>query len=149
MPLKRLANFDVGGIRLALEKRDGGHNHPAGAVAALESVFIYKRPLNGMHLPVARERFNGGDILSVHLGDRGRATEGGFAVDQNGARAASAFAAAVFAAGEVEIFAENFKKRPVGIGGERFANAIDREDGLNWDGHRGEHQRRIVTRCKY
>src|SRR5438128_1124486 len=60
-----------------------------------------------MELAVAFQAFDGGDLLAFASADRGAARPFRHAVDQYSTSAALAFAAAVFAAGEVEIVAED------------------------------------------
>src|SRR5690242_5833267 len=85
-----------------------------------------------MQVAVRTQVFYGCDLPSgcgPHL-DPARVR--GHAVDQDGARAALAFATAVFGSGEIEIVAQHAEQRAVGIGVDTAAGSVDLEFG-----HRG------------
>jgi hypothetical protein len=62
-------DVDVGGLRLVLQKRDGAHDHPRLAVAALGDVELLPGELDRVG-SIGRQSFDGGDRSSAN--DSGR-----------------------------------------------------------------------------
>src|SRR5262249_9138546 len=96
------------------EKRYAAHDHSGRAVGALKSLGVEKSLLNRVEAAGLFEAFDGDDGFSSRCRDRRNARTSRRAVEQNRARAALAFAAAVFAAGQAEMVAENGQKRCFG-----------------------------------
>jgi len=105
--LERL--HDVGGIgmRILLQQSDAAHDETRGAVGALKSVVVDEGLLDGMKLAVLFEALDGKDGFAGSVSNGELAGTAGSAVDEDGARAALAFAAAVLGAGEAKLFAED------------------------------------------
>jgi hypothetical protein len=71
------------------------------------------------------EAFDCDDGFFVGIGNRGEARGNTFAIQENGAGATLAFAAAVLGAGELEILAKDIKERAFGVGGDRVGTTVD------------------------
>src|SRR5262249_37826767 len=83
------------------------HDHARRAISALHRVRIDERLLKRMKTSVFFEAFDGDDLFA---GGRAYGCDAGtrrLSVDQHRARSALAFAASVFAARQVQIFAQN------------------------------------------
>src|SRR5262249_3976142 len=81
---------------------------------------------------VALESFDGGDVAALHLRRARLARLDRLPVDENGAGAALALAAAVLRAGEVERLAENGQQRVDGRDLDVASRAVDPQS----DAHR-------------
>src|SRR5262245_23716303 len=73
------------------------------------------------------ESFDRQDGMLVRIRDRSEAGSDRFAIEQDGAGAALAFAAAVFCAGQVQLFAQNLEQGSLRIRSERVRLSIDGE----------------------
>src|SRR5437588_2818677 len=94
-----------------LEQRDRGADLSRRAVAALEAVVADERGLHRMELAIARQPFDGHDLLpTVHDGE-GEAGVVTPSVDEHGARAARPLVASFLGAGEVEVLAQRVEER--------------------------------------
>ena len=102
----RRVDVGVGRLRLLLEQRRDRHDHAALAVAALRNIVIDPGLLHLVQHAVLREPFDRGDLLAGHRGERHRARAHGDAVDVHGAGAALRDAAAVFRAGQSDLFTQ-------------------------------------------
>ena len=109
-----------------LEEVVGGEDHTRGADAALRTAGGEEALLNGMEVGWAAEAFDGEDGGGVNLEEGDEAGVDEVAVEEDGAGAALAFAAALFGAGEVEVLAENVKETFKGWGGDGARLAVDR-----------------------
>jgi len=120
--LERLHDVGFAGILIFLQECDAANNHSGGAIGALECALVEKCLLYRMKLTVLFETFNREDGFSGSVADRELAGAAGRAVEQDGAGAALAFAAAVFRSGEAKLFAQRKEQSCVGIGfeGTRF-----------------------------
>jgi len=118
---------DVGIGRLwnVLQQGHGAHNHSGGAITALERAFIHERLLHGMKFIAVGQSFDREDRLFVGISNGRGAGSDAFAVHQDGASSALAFAAAVFCAGELQILAEHVEQGPFGIGRDGPGFAVD------------------------
>src|ERR1700761_5513187 len=92
------------------EEMAGRHDHARSADAALGSALFEKALLNSVKFLVVGEAFNGDDLGSLGLQDRDEAGVDQVAVDQDGAGSALAFTAALFRAGEMQVFAEDVEE---------------------------------------
>src|SRR5262249_12989699 len=89
VPFERLANLVVGRVRVPCQDLGRGHDHPGGAVAALEGVVLVKRALKRVQLAVLREALDRLHLKAVGLEGEHRAGLDRPAVEANGARAAA------------------------------------------------------------
>src|SRR5713101_5347035 len=103
--LKGLRYFRKGWIWVLLEQGDAAHDHAGSAVGALEGAGINKCLLHGMQPAVTLQTFDGSDGFFGRSAERHLARPPGRAVDQDGASAALALSAAVFATSESEFVA--------------------------------------------
>jgi hypothetical protein len=117
-------NFRVGGMRLFMEQRSGGHDHAGLAIAALRNVFLNPSALTRMFRR-GPEAFNRSEVLVVRLGDWNLAGTDSSAEVMHGASAANAYAAAVFCAGQLKKIAQHPEKRHVGRGDDLVVCAVD------------------------
>jgi len=81
----------------------------------LHRALIQKRLLHGMQAVALGEAFNRSDLFLGDIGDTRDAGATGLAIDQDGASAALAFAAAVLAPGQIEMVAQHEEQAGVGI----------------------------------
>src|SRR5262245_59920843 len=72
-----------------------GHDHPAGAIAALHGAGVEEGVLERMEPPVLLEPLDRGDLAGRDGAEPGDARANRLPVDEHGAGAAAAFAAAV------------------------------------------------------
>ena len=86
--LEPLADSSLARRAAFLDQRDGRHDHPRRAVAALERVMVVERLLHGMELAVRGEPLDGRDLGPVDLDAEQGARLRGHAVDEDGACAA-------------------------------------------------------------
>jgi hypothetical protein len=100
-------NLLIGGLGVAQEKPQRGHDHPRRAEATLERAVADEGLLQGMQLSLPRQSLNGEDLGALGFQGREAARADGLAVQQNGARAAGPFPAADFGAGEAQVVAED------------------------------------------
>src|SRR4051812_26816557 len=107
-----------------LQQPDGRHDHARRAVAALERPLFEERRLNRVQLVALGEAFDRPHRLAVGVRDRRAAGERALAVDEDGAGAAPALAAAVLGAGELQVLAQHVQERPLGIGRHRPPLAV-------------------------
>ena len=100
------------------EESDGGADLAGGAVAALEAVVFEEGGLDGVEGVALGEAFDGGDLGAVGGDGEGEAGVDAAAVEEDGAGSALAVVAALFAAGEFEVFAQGVEERGAGVEGE-------------------------------
>ena len=96
-----------------MQQGGGAHDHAGGAEAALEGVLVEEGLLHGSELAMLLEAFDGCDLCAASLRDEGLAGANGFAVEENGAGAAHALAAAVLGSGEIQIVAKDAEQLPL------------------------------------
>ena len=102
----------------------GGEDHAGGADAALGSAVFEEALLDGVEFFVDGDAFDGGDVCAFGLQGGDEAGVDEFAVHEDGAGAALAFAAAFFCAGEVEVFAEDVEEALHGRGFDGFCSSL-------------------------
>jgi hypothetical protein len=85
--------------------------------------------LQGVKFAVLLETFDGGDFAMADGADGCDARAGGHAIKENGAGAALALAAAVLAAGEVEVITQDAQEAALAIGIHGAIFAVDVELG--------------------
>src|SRR4051812_36144807 len=115
IPLHVLEDLLAAGIRILLQQRYPGHDHPGRAVAALHGARLEKSFLQRMQPAVALETLDGDDRLIADAAGRRHTGAYRAAVYQHRATAALPFPAAVLGAREVEIVAQDAEKRPRGV----------------------------------
>ena len=117
-------NLGISRFRFFFEQRDGGHDHAALAKPALRHV--QRRP-GFLHRvrAVGRQAFNGHDFLS--RSDRRQRSHTGarrHAIDVHGAGTTGRDAAAVFGAGQPQLFSQHPQEGRVGLGLEAAHSAV-------------------------
>ena len=115
-----------GGGGIDVQQPLGGHHHARGAETALDRPRLTEGVgVDGL-LPVGKalRRDDGLPLQLVGLGDAGPR---GLAVDEDGAGAAGAFAAAVLHGGETQLIPQETEELPVFLRGD--AAAVDGESG--------------------
>jgi len=90
---------------ITIEQRDRRHDHSRGAVRALQRAFFEKRFLQGVELLAPGQTLDGCDSGLSNSADLGYAGPRGSPINQDGAGAALAFAAAVLGPSEVKVVA--------------------------------------------
>src|SRR5690606_39012287 len=126
-----VADFRFVGRLVLLEETDGRHDHPGGAVAALEAMTLPEPFLYGMELAVGRQTFDRGDGGSVRLDGEHGAGLDRLAVDQHRASPAVAGFAADVGAGEALILTQEVDQQSswFHLGGD--AASVDRHRDLH------------------
>jgi len=120
-------NVRIAGIRFFVKQTDDAHDHAGRAVSALKSALSEEGFLDRMKFVTFRKTFYGDNGVFVCIGYRGEAGRNTFPVEKNGAGTALAFAAAVFCAGELEIFTKDIEERAFGISGDGVGMSVDGE----------------------
>ena len=107
----------LGRVRVGLQQADRGHHHPGRAVAALEGFGVEERLLHGMQA-VARRASPSIVVIAFAptAADARDARARAGAVEQHRAGAALPFAAAVAAAGQAEVVAEDRQQAVARLG---------------------------------
>lgn len=105
--------FVVARIGVPGQQRSRRHDHTGRAVAALHRVRFNKRLLHRMQPAVLFQSLNRGYSLADDGANGGDARAGRFAVDQDRARSALSFAAAVLASGEIKVVTQYAKQASV------------------------------------
>jgi len=127
MFLHARGNVCVCCIRFFFQQADRAHDHAGGAITALEGAFGEERFLDRMKFVAFGEAFDGDDGFFVGVGNWSKACGDAFAVEENGASATLAFAAAIFCPGELEVFAEDIEEWAFGISRDCVGTAVNRE----------------------
>jgi hypothetical protein len=109
--LEGLFDFGLRGVGILLEKRNAAHDHPRGAVSALEGFGVEESLLDRMQSAGVFEAFDGGDGFSGGCGNWSDAGTPSDPIKQNSAGATLAFAAAVLGTGQAEFIAKNREQR--------------------------------------
>ena len=101
------AGLDIvlGRMRILAEQADDAHDHAGRAVTALHRVGLDERGLQGMQPAIAFQPFDRGDLFPLCETHGRTAGSDGHTVEQDGARAALTFSAAILGAGKIESFA--------------------------------------------
>src|ERR1700734_230963 len=97
-------------ILIGRKQRRGLHDLPGLAIAALRHLQVEPGLLQRM-VAIGRQALDGGDAFARHHGDRRLARAHRLAVEMHRAGAAHAGAAAVFRAGELEVFPDHPQQR--------------------------------------
>ena len=120
-----IGDLGVGGLGCGFEQDDRSEDHAGYTVTALHGFGIKEGLLDAVKAAVAGEAFDGGDLLAFGETGGSKAGSNGLAVEEDSAGATLAFATAVLGAGEVEVFAEDFKEGPVWSRIEGMGLAVD------------------------
>src|SRR5213594_1627304 len=115
----------VGRLRLVLQQRRHGHDHPGLAVAALGHVVVDPGLLDLVQDAAGREALDRGDLLALRRGDGQHAGADRLAVEVHRAGPAHGDAAAVLGAGEAGLLADRPQKGCAGIDLELEGFAVD------------------------
>lgn len=116
----------IGGVAF-LHTGHGGHDLPWSAIAALEAVIVDEGLLHRVQLSVRGQTFDRGDLLTLDGGGKGQAGQNPLAVHVNGASAALALIATLFAAGKRQMLSEGIEKGCPHIEIERAVLPVDPE----------------------
>ena len=108
---QRLVDRGVARPRIAIQQGGGYEDHAGGAVAALRGRLLAERPLDRIQLAAGSEALDRRDRLSGRRLDRPLAGPDWLAVEQHGARAARALAAARLRPGQAKAFPHRSKQR--------------------------------------
>jgi len=103
----------------------GGADLAGGAVAALESVVIEEGFLDGAEAGLVAKAFDGSNFRALSGDGEGETRVDTAAVEEDGTGAALAVIASFFAAGEIEVFAEEIEEGGAGIDGEGVELLVD------------------------
>src|SRR5205814_1109975 len=105
----------VARVGAGVEEGQGGHDHARGAVAALESLVVEERLLQGVEAAVLLQALDSEDVFAEGVAERGNAGAHGLVVKEDGARAALALGAAVLAAGQVQVLAQDDEEGHIAV----------------------------------
>src|SRR5438477_428721 len=128
MPAAGVANSKITTIEGLTQEVQHGHLTPVQQAFLEEGAFLEKGLLNRRKmamLDLLGQAFDGSDLRVGDAGGGHGTGAGRIAIDQHGAGAALAFAAAVLGAGEIEAIAQDGKKILVLRGGQFEARAVD------------------------
>jgi hypothetical protein len=125
IPIHKPDDFRVRRIRPFPQHRDAGHNHPAGAIAALKSVVFQEGFLKRMKLAISLQAFDRENFSLPNAPDCQQAGPNSRAIQQDSACAATPLAASVFGAREIQVIAQDAQQRPLAIDINRGIRAID------------------------
>ncbi len=113
-----------------LQQGGRAHQHPGGAVAALEGVVVAEGLLERRQLVALREPLDGLDARAVDLDGEQHAALHEPAVEDDAARAAVAGVAADVAAGQVEVVAEEVDEEAPRVDVALVEDAVDGDGDL-------------------
>src|SRR3974377_78696 len=125
--LHGLPDLCIAWIRARAEKFNRRHDHAGGAVAALKRLFAEKCLLHRVQCVTLRESLDGRYVLSHGNRQRRHARSYGFAFQQDRARSALSFTAAVLGSGQLQFVAE-YPKQGLCGGSATFALATVHEE---------------------
>jgi len=107
---ERFSNLIARGVWILIEQRFCRNENCRSAVAALRRPKISERLLQRMQPAIRAEAFYRFNFSFIAFDSQEQAREDGFSVEKDGAGAAFAEFTAMFSAGMVEIFAEDFEQ---------------------------------------
>ena len=105
------SNFFFRGLGIFIEKRFGGKNHAAQAIAALRGLLFDERFLNRVRLVDRAQTFESDDLGALHRFHRRDAGAHRLALHEDRAGSALSEAAAEFRAAQAEVVAQHVKQR--------------------------------------
>ena len=97
-------------MRITREQSFDRHDHPRGAVAALERLMLEKCLLHRVEFAALRQPFDRGNLLTLGVGGEHETRAHGPAIDQHGAGTAHANAAALDRTFEREIVSQELEQ---------------------------------------
>src|SRR6266567_780832 len=100
--LLRHLHFLRGGVRIMLQERQAGHHHSRRAIATLEAMLLVETFLQGMQFAILLQAFNGHELAAMRLHSEHGAGFGSFAVNEDGAGAATGRITANVGAGQMQ-----------------------------------------------
>src|SRR5437588_4840487 len=112
-------------VGVAVEQRHGGKQHRRRAIPALRGAELGEGDLKGMRIAAPCHAFDRHDVAALQVEGHRQAGEVRFAIDQHTAGRALAQLAAMFGAGESQVFAKNFEQRLVWQHHDRHVLAVD------------------------
>jgi hypothetical protein len=130
MFLHSSSDLRIRGIRVFFQQPDCSHDHASSAITALKRPSLKKCFLHRVQLATLRQPFDRQYAFLVGVPDGCHAGGNTFAVEQDGAGAALAFATAVFRAREIKVFTQDFEQRTIGISSDSSGLAVNRESEL-------------------
>src|SRR5882672_2600689 len=122
-----VVDVGIGRLRIVLEQRRDRHDHAALAIAALRNVMVDPGLLNFGQHAIRRQSFNGRDLLADDFANERAAGAHRGAVDENRAGAALRDAAAIFGAGQPDVFTDRPKQRRVRLNVDIDCLSVDAE----------------------
>jgi len=133
IPLNRIPDFRLVGVRDAVKELLAGHHHSRSAKAALETVFLPERLLYPVHLAGCRQTFDGRHRSPVSLHGKQAAGLHGGSVQLHRACAADRSLAAYMRTGKPEIIPKKvYEKQPrLDFSGARGAIYRDADSALH------------------
>jgi hypothetical protein len=108
---KRVADFVLRWVRIALKERGGRHNHAGGAESTLKTVLFPKSFLDRVQIGFRAETLNRDDFATIGLNRKHRAAFDRRAVQMNDTGAARTRVAADVRSGQSEILAQEMDKQ--------------------------------------
>ncbi len=129
--LQPVADLLLGGVGVLGQQAGGGHDHPRGAVAALEAMVVPEGLLDRMELAVRGHALDRGDLRAVGLHGQDRARLHGLAVQVDRAGAAVGRVAAHVGAGQTKLVAQGVDQQHTGLDLQLVLDSIDVETHRN------------------
>lgn len=120
-----VSNFGVGGVGIALDQLEGGHDHSRGAEATLQAVLFPEALLHRMKFAEGCDSFDRDDIATVALDGEHRARFDGESIDGDGAGTTERGFAAAVRAGEKKRVAEEMDEEKPGFDFSGVLASID------------------------
>ena len=121
-----------------------GHQHAGRTEPALQRVMFGKQFLQGVHLAVGRQPFDGADLGAVRLHRKHQAGPRRIAIDDHGARAADAMFAPHMGAGAAQLVAQEIHQQHARLGFAGQALTIDGDGYFSGIGHAAPPARRAA-----
>jgi hypothetical protein len=125
--IERVFDLCVRGIRIFAQQGDTGEEHAGRAIAALQSIAIYKTLLKRMETTAFGKTLYGRDFTVANCATFGLAGTRGRAAKKYCAGAALIFAATILRSGQIQFVAEHPKERALGICLDGPAPTVDHE----------------------
>ncbi len=123
--------------RWLLQHRGSGHDLSGGTDAALVGIVLDEGGLHRVEIARLSQPFNGRNLIALVHGRKGEAGVDAAPVDVHGAGSALTVVAALFRAGQVEVFAQAVKQRDARLKLQGARRAVDLEcDGAGPGGGR-------------
>ena len=121
----RLDDLLVAGRWSRIEQRFHAHDLPGGAEAALEGIGFDEGALDPIELAVVRKSFDCGDVAILAVDREQKAAILCFTIDDDGARAAVAHPARLFAARQLEVMPQRIDQCPARLQLQDVLGTVD------------------------